>query len=209
MPTAEAPPRPGRGSERARAMLEAATDVFIEKGYAAASLDDVIARAGGSRRTLYEHFTNKEGLFAAIVHALIQDATARMERLDTADLALEARLVAFGTTLVDALLEPRTVAAFRMVIAEIPRFPELGRAFYAAGPETAYRRVADLLREHADEGELALADVDLAARQLVELMKGDLHLRALMCAGELPAAAEIEGHVTAAVRTFLRAATAG
>ncbi len=198
-----------RGSKRARAMLEAATDVFIAKGFAAASLDDVIARAGGSRRTLYEHFTNKEGLFAAIVHALIADVTERMERPDTEALALEERLVAMGTTLLGALLQTRTVAAFRMVIAEIPRFPELGRAFYEAGPEAAYRRVAALLRVHAGRGELAVDDLDLAARQLVELIKGDLHLRALMCAGEPPSPDAIRHHVESAVRTFLRAATPG
>lgn len=207
MPTAEARPRASRGSERARAMLEAATDIFIEKGYAAASLDDVIARAGGSRRTLYERFSNKEGLFKAVVEALIEDVLARVAALDTAELPLEDRLVAMGTTLVDALLQPRTVAAFRMVIAEIPRFAELGRAFYEAGPEAAYRRVAALLRVHAERGELALDDADLAARQLVELMKGDLHLRALMGADAPPSPAAIRRHVESAVSTFLRAAT--
>jgi len=203
MPTAGTKPRAGRGSERARAMLEAATDVFIEKGYAAASLDDVIARAGGSRRTLYERFTNKQGLFTAVVEALIADILARMAAAEVEDVDLEDGLVAMGTGFLTALLAPRTVAAFRMVIAEIPQFPELGRAFFEAGPEAAYRRVEDLLRRHAERRALRADDLHLAARQFVEMIKGDLHLRALLCAADPPAAGEIERHVRAATGTFL------
>ena len=52
---------------RGGGVLLAAREVFEAKGYAAATLDDVIARSGGSRQTLYEQFGGKQGLFEAMV----------------------------------------------------------------------------------------------------------------------------------------------
>jgi len=198
-----------RGDLRARAMLEAATDLFIAKGYAATSLDEVIERAGGSRRTLYARFGNKEGLFAAVVHALIEGILSEMGELAADGRNPEEGLVAAGTAFLDALLAPRVVAAFRIVIAEIPHFPELGAAFFEAGPETTYRRVAAYLDGHVARGTLAIADTDEAARQLVEMLKGDLHVRALLAAGARPDRDALEARVRRAVRIFLYGVVSG
>src|SRR5271156_533120 len=62
----EAATRP-RLVARRQAFLEAATAVFLERGYANATLDDVIARSGGSRQTLYSLFGGKQGLFEALI----------------------------------------------------------------------------------------------------------------------------------------------
>src|SRR5215470_2225634 len=63
------PRRKGRCSlpERRQSLLNAARDVFLEKGYANATIDEVVGRAGGSKATVYALFENKEGLFAALV----------------------------------------------------------------------------------------------------------------------------------------------
>lgn len=196
--------RSPRGDARARAMLEAATDVFIERGYAAASLDEIIERSGGSRRTLYDRFSNKQGLFVAVVEAVIDDVFARLDDHELDELPLEEGLVAIGTSFLSTLLKPQTVATFRTVIAEIPQFPELGRAFYAAGPEATFGRVEDFLRRRAGSGASERADLRLAARQFIEMIKGDLHLRAVFCVAPPPEPAEIERHVRTATRTFLR-----
>ena len=59
--------RSGRMSRRRESLLKAAAEVFFEQGYAAASIDAIIERAGGSKRNIYSEFGNKQGLFAAIV----------------------------------------------------------------------------------------------------------------------------------------------
>ena len=59
-------PQTRRGQERRLALLLCATDLFLEKGYDAVSLDDIVNHAGGSKTSIYKYFGNKEGLFTAI-----------------------------------------------------------------------------------------------------------------------------------------------
>jgi AcrR family transcriptional regulator len=71
------PPRAERAAGRSRAeLIDAAVAVFAERGYAAASVDEVIQRAGLSKGTFYFNFAGKDDLFAAVVHERI-DAPAR------------------------------------------------------------------------------------------------------------------------------------
>lgn len=59
-------PQTRRGEERRLALLLCATDLFLERGYDAVSLDDIVNHAGGSKASIYKYFGNKEGLFTAI-----------------------------------------------------------------------------------------------------------------------------------------------
>ena len=59
-------PQTRRGQERRLALLICATDLFLERGYDAVSLDDIVHHAGGSKTSIYKYFGNKEGLFTAI-----------------------------------------------------------------------------------------------------------------------------------------------
>ena len=59
-------PQTRRGQERRLALLICATDLFLERGYDAVSLDDIVNHAGGSKTSIYKYFGNKEGLFTAI-----------------------------------------------------------------------------------------------------------------------------------------------
>src|SRR5690348_14786308 len=52
---------------RGQAIINAATEVFLERGYAEASVDAIVERAGGSKATVYAMFGNKEGLFEAAI----------------------------------------------------------------------------------------------------------------------------------------------
>ncbi|MGN8545824.1 TetR/AcrR family transcriptional regulator [Bradyrhizobium sp. 13971] len=71
-------PSSGSGKRDARRaeFLEAATEVFFRSGFAGASVDEVIAKVGGSKRTIYSYFGNKEQLFATIVGEISQRAMA-------------------------------------------------------------------------------------------------------------------------------------
>ncbi|MHB8838693.1 MAG: TetR/AcrR family transcriptional regulator [Gemmatimonadaceae bacterium] len=114
--------------ERPHQLIEAALDVFSEFGYNAAKLDDIAHRAGVSKGTIYLYFASKEELFKAVVNDVIaaqlrdahqgppsQSASAALER------ALRANW-AFTT-------HPRFDGWFRILIAELPKHPDL-LAFY-------------------------------------------------------------------------------
>ncbi|WP_157018697.1 TetR/AcrR family transcriptional regulator [Mesorhizobium xinjiangense] len=196
--------RASRGALRETAILTAATELFLIHGYEGTSLDMVIDKAGGSRRTIYERFGNKEGLFSATVEAMLDRLLDQVSSLDWKRGTPEQALQMAGTAFVTALTAPEAIALFRIVIAETTRFPALGAAMFEKGPERSYRMVADYLRMQADAGHLRIEDANLAARQLVEMFKGDIYLRAMLVPGWQPGKREIECHVQSAVEVFLR-----
>jgi hypothetical protein len=100
-------------------------------------------------------------------------------------------------------MAPESLALYRTVIAESGRIPELGAAVFRAGPSAAADRLAAHLRREAERDRLRLADCDAAARQFLEMVKGDLHLRALMDPARPPSAGEVAECIHRAVALFL------
>ncbi len=107
--------------------------------------------------------------------------------------------------LLNFLLEPDSIAIYRLVVAEGGRTPELGRAFYEAGPVRLQARLAAYLRRMDEHGMLSVPEPEIAAVELVSLIRADLHLKALFAFDRLPGPAEIRRRAEAAVQTFLRA----
>lgn len=168
-----------RGDQRRGHILEAAIVVFLEQGYAGASVDRIVQRAGGSKATLYRHFNSKADLFAAIIQELVAQMTAPIAGQRVGDTGgLAATLEDFARTYLDVLLEPRSLALYRMVMAEGARFPALGHAFFEQGPGRVAAQLADYLRQRGLGG--AAAPVELLAREFLSLVRADLHLRALL-----------------------------
>lgn len=206
--TVEGPIVTARAARRRAAMIDAATHVFREHGFASASLDMVIERSGGSRRTLYEQFGNKEGLFVATIENLLEKLVSKLSPLALGSDNVEEDLTRAGTAFLHTLLSDEVVAVCRMVVAEMQRFPSLGERFFEAGPQRAYAAVAAYLEQQNRAGRIKVEDPRLAARQLVEMLKADLHLRALLCNAPRPSTDALEAHVRTGVRTFLRGASA-
>lgn len=193
---------PSRGERRREKLLTAAREVFLRNGFEGATLDQVIARAGGSRATLYEQFGGKEGLFAAIVAEICDDIQAPITGGLGSDRDPGTALHAFAMRFITRLLEPESLALYRLVVAESRRFPKLGARVFAAGPERGTQALAEYLRAESRAGRLVVRDADAAARIFLEMIKGDLHTRALFGAGK-PSMRETEVTVATAVRIFL------
>ena len=192
-------------SQKALEILRAARKVFIAKGFEAASMDAVARTARVSKATVYAHFRSKSDLFAAIVAQVAGRLTGEIHSVMEARLPLRQALMRIGTEFLEVLVDPERVRIFRMMVAETDRFPELGRVFYRAGPLVMQDCLAAFLAEAAAEGKLVIEDSGLAARQLLSLIKSDLHLRCLFDSGTRPSSADCERQVAAAVETFLKA----
>jgi AcrR family transcriptional regulator len=191
-----------RGRRRRAALLEAAKAVFVERGYAGATLDDVIGQAGGSRATLYKQFGGKEGLFAAVIADICAEIVAPLDET-AADRRPEDVLLAFGRAFMAGLMEPAGLALYRVLVAEAERFPELAAAVYRSGPAVAAEQLTIHLHRWTAEKRIILSDPDLAARQFLEMIKGDLHFRALLRLDPAPSHQEIDSCVRGAVHIFL------
>lgn len=197
----------GRGDRRRTLIIDAAIAVFMEEGYAGASIDRIVQRAGGSKATLYRHFPSKADLFAAIIQTLVEQMIAPIDRREVRPAGgLAATLTDFGRTYLDVLLEPRSLALYRMVMGEGARFPDLGRVFFDQGPGRVARRLADHLRGRGWGG--AGVAPESLAREFLSLVRADLHLRALLGVG-VADAAERTRTVARAVAVFLAHAPDG
>ena len=75
-----------RTHEKQTNILHAAAEMFLERGFDAVSLDDILSRTGGSKTTLYSYYGGKEGLFAAIVRKKCEDKLAPMRELDVSQM---------------------------------------------------------------------------------------------------------------------------
>lgn len=128
--------KPGRAltpeerQARTRQLLDAALDVFLERGFEAARLDEVAKRAGVAKGTLYLYFVSKEALFEDLIRSLIASPIQEVgERMLAQDLPAEAMLRGLLNWAKTEIFGTRRKDIARLIISEAGRFPELG-AFY-------------------------------------------------------------------------------
>ena len=192
-------------SPKAQGVLEAARDLFVTKGFGAVSMDAVARKAGVSKATVYAHFKSKNDLFAAIVAQVTDRMAMELRTVIDAKLPLREALTRIGLQFLELLMDPRRVRMFRMMVAEVDRFPELGRVFYQAGPLVMEDGLSRFMSDGVRDGSLAIDDPGLAARQFLSLIKADTHLRCLFDIAAVPPPDELERQVAAAVDMFLKA----
>ena len=122
-----------RSTRKRRAILEAATTAFLRNGYRGTSMDEIAALAGVSKQTVYKHFAGKENLFTEIVISTVNEAGdpvyGQVLELENGD-TLEANLRDLARRQLATVMQPELMQLRRLVIGEVGRFPELGRAFY-------------------------------------------------------------------------------
>ncbi|MBU6500182.1 MAG: TetR/AcrR family transcriptional regulator [Rhodospirillales bacterium] len=192
-------------SPRRQRMLEAGAGLFMAHGYAAVSMDAVARAADVSKATLYAHFASKDALFATIVADACQRNSADDAAFPTDTADIGAALREIGGRGLRFLLQPRTLAIYRVAVAEAARCPELGEAFLRAGPLAFRDRLAAWMAQQSAAGRLATPDPAVAAEHFMALIRAGLFLRASLAIAPAPAEAEIDATVAAAVQTFLRA----
>ena len=138
------PPKDLAGDVQVR-ILDAAQQLFLEKGYRSASIDDISELAPASKPTIYAHFPGKEALFAAVVARTISRLTD-FEGIEPEGRTLHDKLSNLGTTIVENLIE-ESLGMVRATIAEAQRFPELSRNVHDAARDRSVNAVSQLLNE--------------------------------------------------------------
>ena len=179
-------------------VLRAATAAFTLDGYRA-SIDCIALRAGVARQTVYSHFPSKDELFKEVVREMASRVLVQLE----AEGDLREGLLAFARAFRDKVLRSESIAMFRTLAAEIPRFPTLARAIYDGGPGETARGLARHLEKAMDAGQLRRDDPLFAAEMLMGMLVGHERMKRLFGGARLSAGGEAR-RAARIVDSFLR-----
>jgi TetR/AcrR family transcriptional regulator, mexJK operon transcriptional repressor len=209
-PFAQKPQRIPRGEKRREEIAAVAERVFLELGFTETTMQIVASRAGASKETLYRHFGSKEGLFSEVVRARAQ----RVYRGTEGEFRLQGEprevLMQLGFNLLRLLLNEDPICLFRIVVAELPRTPELGRIFFEQGPAQVLHQLTLYLERATRQGSLHCPDPTLAAKLFLGAVVGNRHIMLVVAPGfETITEEKIHHHVDAAVTMFLAKYGAG
>jgi TetR/AcrR family transcriptional repressor of mexJK operon len=206
-------PRTGRTEKKRRAILTAASTLFLRNGFHGATMDELASLAGVSKQTVYKQFSDKEQLFREIIEGVTGNSdvvvsvieTAFGKRPATTHDELAARLRKVARVYLDSVLQPRVLSLRRLIIAEAEQFPDLARSYYDQAPSRGIDVVANCLQTYVDSGLLAAGDLRLAAAHFAYLALALAQDRALFIPTELPDSDERGRLATAAAHAFLTA----
>lgn len=195
-------------SDRAKQVLEVAQSLFLEHGYKGTSLQMLIDKAGGSRRTIYAEFGNKQQLFQAVVLARVSELRSKLADFPKNE-APEVVLKKVCRAFLQTMMQPQNLAMFRLVISNVTHLPELGQEVYQAGPMIGAKPLASYLLELKKQGVVEVDDAEKASHSLLGMLKEPMHIRAILQPDYRPSPAEIDQHVDYAVSAFLKAVSKG
>src|SRR5215467_11033144 len=147
--------------------------LFMQHGFEATSMDAIAVAAGVSKPTLYRYYQNKEALFIAVLeqlavghlsnHVLLTLRERPVENLSM----LEEALTLWAQETIKHIMHPTYIGLMRLLIAELPRFPQLGSLFTQAVPQQGGAFLKAILESARQHGVIKGDNSELGGRLLV------------------------------------------
>src|SRR6266550_5425119 len=122
--------RASRAAERRQAIIDAALDEFIARGFTATRLDDVARRAGVAKGTIYLHFKDKESMFEELIRTALVPLIGQLHAPPPAGGSVRAALEGFAKTFAQEVVTTRRGDIVRLIVAEGARFPGIADFYY-------------------------------------------------------------------------------
>jgi AcrR family transcriptional regulator len=196
-----------RGELRRAAFLKAAEEVFLESGYEASSMAEIVRRAGGSLSTLYLQFGDKEGLFQAMVDERVAVLTRSTSVALNAHLPLREGLRQVGEELMTIFSSQQSIDMFRLMVSTAKRFPDMANRFTRQIPQRLRGALAQYIESRVEAGDMQIRDCEAAGGLFIDMIRARLQVQALMDPAYRPTAEEIRRMVDQAVRMFMGGAS--
>lgn len=194
----------GEHNSKCLQIFDGARQVFLASGFDGASMNDVSRAAGVSKGTLYVYFNSKEALFEALIRHDRNRQAEQLCQFDADNHDVRAVLFRFGCDLGEIMTQPTHIAHLRTVMGVVPKNPQIGRAFYEAGPLVAIRKLSSYLQAQVLSGDLVIDDAEYAAQLFLEMCKASVYLKVLLGVIEQPGPALIRANISRAVEGFLK-----
>lgn len=148
-----------------RQILDGARQIFLLNGYSGASMEEIAAKAGVSKGTLYNHFDSKDDMFKSLIHAEAARLAQELPSPGPEDPNLTSVLKQIGIAILEVVGAPATVATLRLVIGALDRFPRLGKEFLTQSFGPSVERIAEYLDTQVAAGAIQIQDTHAAAEQ--------------------------------------------
>jgi AcrR family transcriptional regulator len=189
---------------RRKAIIEAATHVFLVNGFEKTTMSDIATQLGGSKATLYGYFSTKEDLFLEAMNALGETLFAETyaELLTEGD--IRDRLRHFGISMLSFTTSANALAMYRLLIAGSAR-PEIGHSIYVQEMQKGEAAIKALLKAAMDAGHLRQCNPQVVADHLRALLEAEFLHKRLFSVMAIPSKKEIVTAVDRALEVFLAA----
>ena len=190
------------------AVVDAARTLFLRKGYAGTTMEEIAALAGLTKRTLYNNYADKDALFTQIVAEVIAYAVEFARGLDE-EFTVEIKAANLRTTLDDlgrrlalGIVRAEVIALRRLLIGEAREFPALAAEYYDRAPGQVLEALASGFKHLGKLGLLRVPDARIAAAHFAYLVAGE-PLDQAMLVGTIPPREQVIACAREGVRTFL------
>jgi len=166
--------RQNNRTQRTRERLrKAAHQLFLEQGYQATSIDAILAKAGiSSKETFYRHYPSKEALFVDVLSHLTIEQPGFSEKLAALPIphdlpSLRQALLQLSREILSMMCQPGYLPLVRMIIAESPRFPQLGTLFFSTVTQRGLAIMDSLLQTAREQQIIVDIDIDAVTHMLL------------------------------------------
>lgn len=203
----DAAPDISRRARRAAAMIAAAKALFLERGYDAVSLTQIVQRSGGSLSTLYDLFGNKLGLLGAVVDAERNEGIGRLRLILKGDAAPADILTAAASQLLGMMEDPDCVGMLRLVMSEALTSPEFATRIYASNHQPLIDEFTVLFAQWTAEGRARIPEAEISAHMFVSLFFHAPQMRMMFRDFRAPEMCERQQMLRLAVGMFLAGAS--
>lgn len=199
--------RQRRKEARPQELLDAALSLFVEKGFAATRSEEVAARAGVSKGTLYLYYPSKEELLKAVIkQTLSADIAAGGQQVDEASGPTAPLLVELMTDWWLKVYQSPASGIFKLVITEVCNFPEIAQFYFEEVVEPGQAVISRLIQRGMARGEFRQVDVELTVYSIIlPMVMLCMHKHSLgACGGSEPHLADPERFIRHHMELLLR-----
>lgn len=162
-----------KSEARRQAIVDVAKEAFSKQGFENTSMSEIASRVGGSKATLYNYFSSKAEIFAAVMESSAHEQIAAAFDLPADDCDIRTFLLNLGLHYLNFVIEPEIMAIRKMAINEADR-SEIGRQFYENGPKKGWLKVSRYLQQQMDRKKIIAADAWVCAMHLKGLLESEV-----------------------------------